>query len=90
MGPKAQYCSLSDPDPLGEVGTASAPAVTWTQVVVAQFPFYATRIDPVPARYDAFFKDLVENRFMQGLLLLRGNSTTAGYASLDYAHRVEE
>src|SRR5713226_137431 len=69
---KTQYCSLNNPDPLGEIEAASALAFTWTQIVVAHFPFHATRIDPIPARNDAFLKNLIQNGFMQGFLLLRG------------------
>jgi hypothetical protein len=67
-----QYCSLKDPDLLGEIEAASALAFTWTQIVVAHFPFHATRIDPIPTGNDAFLKNLIQNRFMQGFLLLRG------------------
>jgi hypothetical protein len=67
-----QYCSLNDPYPLGEVEAASALSFTWTQIVVAHFPFDATWIDPIPARNDALLKNLVQDRFMQGFLLLRG------------------
>ena len=51
---------------------AGALAFTWTQIVVAHFSFHATRIDSIPAGDPAFLKDLIQNRFMQGFLLLRG------------------
>ncbi|MGI8959600.1 MAG: hypothetical protein ACR2IV_07555 [Bryobacteraceae bacterium] len=59
-------------DPLGKVEVASALTFAWTQIVVAHFSFHAARIDPIPARNDAFLKNLIEDRFMQGFLLLRG------------------
>jgi hypothetical protein len=67
-----QYCSLNDPDLLGKVEAASALAFTWAQAIVAHFPFHAARIDSIPARDDAFLKNLIQNRFMQDFLLLRG------------------
>jgi hypothetical protein len=51
---------------------ASALAFAWPQIIVAHFPLYTAWVDPIPARDDPFVKDFVEDRFMQGLPLLRG------------------
>ena len=59
-----QYCSLNDLKLLNEIDVASDLAWMWTQPVVAHFSFHATWIDPIPTRNDAFFKNLVQQRFM--------------------------
>ena len=63
---------LKNPDPLGNIDPPSALALAGPQVVVAHFPFHAARIDPIPAGADALLKDLIEDRFMQGFPVLRG------------------
>jgi hypothetical protein len=67
-----QYCSLKNPDPLGIIETPSSLALAGPQVVVAHFSFHTTRIDPIPAGADPLLKDLVEDGFMQGFPVLRG------------------
>jgi hypothetical protein len=46
--------------------------LTWAEMVVAHFPFHTTRIDAVPAGYYAFLNNFVEDRFVEGFSLLRG------------------
>ena len=67
-----QYCSLNNFDSLGHIEAASALALAWPQWVVAHFPFHAARVDPMPAGANALFKNLVEDRFVPELFLLRG------------------
>lgn len=67
-----QYCSLNNPDPLGHIEAASTLALAWPQWVVAHFPFHAARVDPISAGANALLKNLVEDRFVPHLFLLRG------------------
>src|SRR5271166_382517 len=72
IGPRSQYCSLKDPDPLHKIDPASRLAFSRSQWVVAHLAFHAARIDPISAGNHAFLENLVQNRFMQGFLVLRG------------------
>lgn len=67
-----QYCSLNDPDPFGNIDSARRLTLAWAQVVVAHLPLHAAEVDPVPAGDDPFFKDLPQNRLLQGWPLPRG------------------
>ncbi len=45
----AQYCSLKDPDSLGDMQVARSLSSAWPQLVVTHLPFDATWIDSIPA-----------------------------------------
>ena len=47
-------------------------ALAWAQFVVAHFPFHAARVDPISTGANALLKNLVEDRFVPDLFLLRG------------------
>jgi hypothetical protein len=67
-----QYCSLNDPDPLGDVEAAGGLSLTWPQIVVAHLSFHAARVDPIPTGHDTLLKDFIEDRFIQDFPVLRG------------------
>lgn len=47
-------------------------ALPGPQIVVAHLPLHSADVDPVPAGDDTFVKDLLQDRFMQGFPLPRG------------------
>ena len=51
---------------------AGALTVARTQWVVTHLSLDTARVDPLAARNDPFFKNLVEDRFVEGLSLPRG------------------
>jgi hypothetical protein len=42
------------------------------QRVVAHFTLHAARVDPVATRHNSLFKNLVQDRLVEGFSLLRG------------------
>ena len=69
---RCQYCSLNNPDALGKIDTAGALALAGTQRVVTHLALHTARVDPIAARNDPLLKNFVEDRFMEGFSLLRG------------------
>jgi hypothetical protein len=49
-----------------------APAFAWAQWVITHLSLYATRVDAIATRNHALLQNLIQNRFMQGFPLLRG------------------
>jgi hypothetical protein len=72
LGLSAQYCSLNNPDSFGGIDPAGSVPLAWAQVVVAHLPLHPAAVQPASARLDPLFENLIEDRFMQGFLLPRG------------------
>jgi hypothetical protein len=69
---KAQYCSLNDPNPLCKLDTTGPQAFAWAKRVVTHLALHAARVDPIATRNNSFLKNFVEDRFVEGFSLPRG------------------
>jgi len=56
----------------GKINATGAQAFAWAQRVVAHLALHATRVDPVATRHNPLFKNLVQDRLMEGFSLPRG------------------
>ena len=63
---------LNNPYPLGDVDAARRLALARPEAVIAHLPLHSADVDPVSAADNALLEDLLQNRFMQDVSLLRG------------------
>jgi hypothetical protein len=56
----------------GNLNGARALPLPRPEIVVAHLPLHSAEVDPVSAGDDSLLEDLVEDHFMQGFLLPRG------------------
>jgi len=63
-------------------------SITGLMRVLKRIGFHATRLDPIATRNDPLLKNFVENRFVEGFSLPRGNSAVTGHTPLDNVHGV--
>ena len=67
-----QYCSFNKPDSLGKIDTAGGLVLARTQGVVTHLSLDTVWVDPRTTGNDALLKNFVEDHFVEGFSLPRG------------------